>query len=65
MTGTFFAIKNVKKQNELNSIFAEKISGLAEENKLPDEPVQLEIFRKSYSDVFFESFYDEEKMTGL
>lgn len=65
LTGTFFAIKNVKKQNELNSIFAEKISGLAEENKLPDEPVQLEIFRKSYPDVFFESFYDEEKNDWL
>lgn len=65
LTGTFFAIKNVKKQNELNSIFAEKISDLAEENKLPDEPVQLEIFRKSYPDVFFESFYDEEKNDWL
>lgn len=65
LTGTFFAIKNVKKQNELNSIFAEKISGLVEEKKLPDEPVQLEIFRKSYPDVFFESFYDEEKNDWL
>lgn len=67
LTGTFFSIKkkNVKKQNELNSIFAEKISDLAEEKKLPEEPVQLEIFRKSYPDVSFESFYDEEKNDWL
>ena len=35
LTGTFFAIKNVKTQNELNSIFAEIISGLSEEKKIP------------------------------
>ena len=65
LTGTFFTIKNVKKQNELNSIFAEKISDLAEENKLPDEPVQLEIFRKSYPDVFLKVFTTKKKMIGL